>query len=69
MLLYTVVGGMVSVVLTDYIQLIILFTSVVLTTYFAIDRVGYGPIVTKVQAQYGEVASTRWRTRIWAGAS
>ena len=31
-LLYTVVGGMVSVVLTDYIQFIILFTSVVLTT-------------------------------------
>ena len=53
-LLYTVVGGMVSVVLTDYIQFIILFTSVVLTTYFAIDRVGYGPIVTNVQAQYGE---------------
>ena len=31
-LLYTVVGGMVSVVLADYIQFIILFTSVVLTT-------------------------------------
>jgi SSS family solute:Na+ symporter len=52
-LAYTVVGGMVSVVLTDYIQFIILFTSVVLTTYFAIDHVGYVPIVENVQAQYG----------------
>lgn len=52
-LAYTVVGGMVSVVLTDYIQFIILFSSVVLTTYFAIDRVGYAPLVDNVQAQYG----------------
>ena len=53
-LAYTVVGGMVSVVLTDYIQFIILFSSVVLTTYFAIDHVGYAPLVDNVQTQYGE---------------
>ena len=53
-LAYTVVGGMVSVVLTDYIQFIILFSSVVLTTYFAINHVGYMPILENVQAQYGE---------------
>ncbi len=52
-LAYTVVGGMVSVVLTDYIQFIILFTSVVLTTYFAITHVGYDAVIDTVQQEYG----------------
>lgn len=52
-LAYTVVGGMVSVVLTDYIQFIILFTSVVVVTYFAIANVGYTNAVTAIQAEYG----------------
>ena len=53
-LAYTVVGGMVSVVLTDYIQFIILFTSVVLGTYFAVTHVGYERVVDTVQTQYGD---------------
>jgi len=53
-LAYTVVGGMVSVVLTDYIQFIILFSSVLLGTYFAIADVGYPNVVGVVQAQYGD---------------
>jgi len=52
-LIYTVVGGMVSVVITDYFQFIILFTGILLTTYFAINSVGYGNIIQNVQAQYG----------------
>jgi len=52
-LAYTVVGGMVSVVLTDYLQFIILFTSVALTTYFAVTEVGYGNVVATVQQEYG----------------
>lgn len=52
-LAYTVVGGMVSVVLTDYIQFLILFTSVVLTTYFAVSHVGYGTVIDTVQQEYG----------------
>ena len=52
-LLYTVVGGMVSVVLTDYVQFIILFTSVVLTTYFAITHVGYDAVIAAVQIERG----------------
>ena len=53
-LAYTVVGGMVSVVLTDYIQFIILFSSVIFTTYFAVTHVGYSNVVDTVQVQYGE---------------
>jgi SSS family solute:Na+ symporter len=52
-LAYTVVGGMVSVVLTDYIQFIILFTSVVLATYFAISHVGYATVVETIQTHHG----------------
>lgn len=50
---YTVVGGMVSVVLTDYLQFLILFTSVVFTTYFAITHVGYDTVLDTVQREYG----------------
>ena len=53
-LLYTVLGGMVSVVLTDYIQFIILFTSVTLVTYFAITYVGYANVVETIQTHYGD---------------
>ena len=53
-LIYTVVGGMVSVVLTDYIQFIILFSSVTLATYFAITYVGYTNAVETIQTSYGD---------------
>jgi len=52
-LAYTVIGGMVSVVLTDYVQFLILFSSVVFTTYFAITHVGYDTVVETVQREYG----------------
>jgi SSS family solute:Na+ symporter len=53
-LAYTVVGGMVSVVLTDYVQFLILFSSVVFTTYFAITHVGYDSVIETVQREYGD---------------
>jgi len=52
-LAYTVVGGMVSVVLTDYLQFIILFSSVIFATYFALTHVGYDTVVETVQREYG----------------
>jgi SSS family solute:Na+ symporter len=52
-LVYTVIGGMVSVVLTDYVQFLILFSSVVFTTWFAISHVGYDTVVDTVQREYG----------------
>ncbi len=53
-LIYTVVGGMISVVFTDYIQFILLFTGVLLTSYFAVTSVGYGNVIDTVQKEYGE---------------
>ena len=53
-LAYTVVGGMVSVVLTDYLQFVILFSSVVVATYFAVTRVGYDTVLEVVQKEYGD---------------
>ena len=53
-LVYTVVGGMVSVVLTDYLQFIILFTSIVIATYFAISHVGYATVVETIQTHHGD---------------
>lgn len=53
-LIYTVVGGMVSVVITDYFQFIILFTGMIVTTIFVIKNIGYSTIVQTVQDQYGD---------------
>ncbi|MEE4311708.1 MAG: sodium:solute symporter family protein [candidate division KSB1 bacterium] len=53
-LIYTIIGGMVSVVITDYIQFIILFTGMLITTYFALKNVGYGNVIQAVQQQYGD---------------
>ena len=52
-LIYTVVGGMVSVVITDYFQFIILFSGILITTFFTLKSVGYTNIIQVVQIEYG----------------
>lgn len=43
-LFYTILGGMVSVILTDYVQFVVLAVGLVLTTLLAINRLGWQPI-------------------------
>ena len=40
-LLYTALGGMVSVVITDYLQFVVLTVSMVIATWFAFTKVGW----------------------------
>jgi len=52
-LVYTVLGGMISVVITDYIQFVILSAGVLLTTGFAVHHLGWNNIFETVAAEMG----------------
>ena len=53
-LIYTVLGGMISVVVTDYIQFVVLSIGLVLITVLAIAHLGWDNIFATVQAKMGE---------------
>jgi SSS family solute:Na+ symporter len=53
-LLYTAVGGMVSVVITDFIQYILLSVATILISVYAVYFAGWGNIVDKVSNVMGE---------------
>ena len=53
-MLYTVVGGMVSIVITDFIQYVLLSTATILVSIFAVYHAGWHSILTKVAATMGD---------------
>ena len=53
-LLYTVLGGMVSVVITDYIQFVVLSIGLLVVTGFAIVNLGWQNIFDTVAREMGE---------------
>lgn len=52
-LLYTVVGGMVAVVITDFIQYVLLSVATVLVSIYAVYHAGWSKIVEKVSTTMG----------------
>jgi SSS family solute:Na+ symporter len=71
-LVYTVLGGMVSVVITDFMQYILLSIATIVITIYAVGSTGFGNIVDKVAAVMGPagfspVTSPRfgWTFLIW----
>jgi len=52
-LVYTVLGGMVSVIVTDYVQFVVLSVGLLLATGMAIADLGWRPIVDVVLAEKG----------------
>jgi len=69
---YTVLGGMFSVVITDFIQFIILSFGMLVATLFVLDHVGFGDIAAAVAQHFGEegvnpVAHPRfgWSFLVW----
>ena len=52
-LFYTVLGGMISVVITDYIQFVILSFGLILTVGFAIFTLGWDHIFETIQSRMG----------------
>jgi solute:Na+ symporter, SSS family len=53
-LIYTVLGGMVSVVITDFLQYVLLSVATILVTVYAVWHAGWGQIVNKVTTTMGE---------------
>ncbi|MCG8600670.1 MAG: sodium:solute symporter family protein [Verrucomicrobiales bacterium] len=52
-LLYTILGGMVSVVITDYIQFVVLSFGMIFVCLIAVTKVGWTPLVETVQTVHG----------------
>lgn len=53
-LAYTVLGGMLSVVVTDYIQFVVLAVGMVTACLYALTHVGWSTLVETVQAVHGD---------------
>jgi solute:Na+ symporter, SSS family len=51
--LYTVVGGMVSVVITDFLQYVLLSVATILVSIYAVHYAGWNSIVNKVSSTMG----------------
>lgn len=52
-LVYTILGGMVSVVITDYLQFVVLSFGMLLVCLVAVGKLGWQPIVEAVQTVHG----------------
>ncbi len=52
-LLYTILGGMVSVVITDYIQFVVLSFGMILVCFLAVNHLGWEPLVETVKTIHG----------------
>jgi len=52
-LIYTVLGGMVSVVIADYVQFVVLSMSLLVITYIAIAKVGWHDIFDTIELTMG----------------
>ncbi len=76
-LIYTVLGGMVSVVITDFIQYVLLSIATILVTVYAVYHAGWANIVDKIATTMGAagfdpLANPRlgltflvWQTLLW----
>ena len=53
-LVYTVLGGMISVILTDYTQFVVLSFGVIATTYLAINQIGVSEMQVAIAEGMGE---------------
>ncbi len=53
-LIYTVLGGMISVIVTDYIQFVVLAFGLLLATWLAVTKLGWNNIFETVEATMGE---------------
>jgi SSS family solute:Na+ symporter len=53
-LLYTLMGGMVSVILTNYLQYALLSLGMIFITFYGVWKVGWNEILEAVKTNYGE---------------
>lgn len=51
---YTILGGMLSVLITDFLQFIVMSTGLIVTTFLILYKVGWSTLVDTVQTHYGK---------------
>jgi SSS family solute:Na+ symporter len=50
---YTILGGMLSVLVTDFLQFIVMSAGLIITTFFILHKVGWAALVNAVQIHHG----------------
>lgn len=53
---YTILGGMLSVLITDYLQFVIMGIGLITVTFLFLIKFGWNPIMNSVEATYGSAA-------------
>jgi len=53
-LVYTTLGGMISVILTDYVQFVVLSFSLLVATFLAVNKLGWDHIFETVRTVHGD---------------
>ncbi|MBC6950435.1 sodium:solute symporter family protein, partial [candidate division KSB1 bacterium] len=51
---YTILGGMLSVLVTDFLQFIVMSVGLLITTFLILDQIGWDTLVATVQSHHGE---------------
>ena len=51
--IYTILGGMLSVLVTDFLQFIVMSAGLIITTFFILHKVGWAALVNAVQVHHG----------------
>src|SRR5436190_11749026 len=51
---YTIMGGMLSVLITDFMQFVVMSAGLIVISFLILHKVGWGTMVQTVQAKYGE---------------
>jgi SSS family solute:Na+ symporter len=51
--IYTIMGGMLSVLITDFMQFVVMSAGLIVITFMILHRVGWGTIVQAVETRYG----------------
>lgn len=51
---YTILGGMLSVLVTDFLQFIVMSVGLLITTFLILDQIGWNTLVATVQSHHGE---------------
>ena len=65
---YTILGGMLSVLVTDFLQFIVMSVGLIVVTVLILHNIGWEPLVGHCRARTtAPAASTRSSTRDWAG--
>lgn len=57
---YTILGGMLSVLITDYLQFVVMSIGLITVTVLVLMKTGWGNIITAVETHYGAGGFNPW---------